>query len=94
MEVIQMIPKAYQISMEVAGNTAIWTRPDSGDSPCSYPAPTYSAVEGLFESVLWGPAVIMSAPSFRTYTFPPCCAECSDRNTALSTVPYMIRIYF
>lgn len=70
-----MIHKAYQISMEVAGNTAIWTRPDSGDSPCSYPAPTYSAVEGLFESVLWGPAVIViprkvelcSVPRFRSY---------------------------
>ena len=47
----------YTIQMEVAGNTAIWTRPDSGDSPVSYPAPTYSAVKALFESVLWGPAV-------------------------------------
>lgn len=36
--------KLYQVSMEIAGNTALWTRPDSGDSPCSYPAPTYSAV--------------------------------------------------
>lgn len=51
--------RAYQISMEIAGNTAIWTRPDSGDSPCSYPAPTYSAVRGIFESILWGPAVII-----------------------------------
>lgn len=51
--------KVYQVSMEIAGNTAIWTRPDSGDSPCSYPAPTYSAVRGLFESILWGPAVIV-----------------------------------
>ena len=30
--------KLYQVSMEIAGNTALWTRPDSGDSPCSYPA--------------------------------------------------------
>lgn len=44
--------KLYQVSMEIAGNTALWTRPDSGDSPCSYPAPTYSAVRSLFESVL------------------------------------------
>lgn len=51
--------KTYQVSMEISGNTAIWTRPDSGDSPCSYPAPTYSAVRALFESVLWGPAVIV-----------------------------------
>ncbi len=51
--------KGYQVAMEIAGNTALWTRPDSGDSPCSYPAPTYSAVRGLFESVLWGPAVLV-----------------------------------
>lgn len=47
----------YPITMEIAGNTALWTRPDTGDSPVSYPAPTYSAVKALFESVLWGPAV-------------------------------------
>ncbi len=34
----------------------MWTRPDTGDCPVSYPAPTYSAVKGIFESVLWGPA--------------------------------------
>jgi CRISPR-associated protein Cas5d len=42
--------------MEIAGNTAMWTRPDTGDSPVSYPAPTYSAVKAMFEAVLWGPA--------------------------------------
>lgn len=67
--------KEYPISMEVAGNTAIWTRPDSGDSPCSYPAPTYSAVKGLFESVLWGPNILIiprkvelcSVPQYHSY---------------------------
>ena len=67
--------KRYSVSMEIAGNTAIWTRPDSGDSPCSYPAPTYSAVKGLFESILWGPAVrviprkveLCSIPQFHSY---------------------------
>ena len=61
--------------MEIAGSTAMWTRPDSGDSPCSYPAPTYSAVRGLFESVLWGPAVLViprkvelcSVPQYHAY---------------------------
>lgn len=67
--------KTYQVSMEIAGNTALWTRPDSGDSPCSYPAPTYSAVRGLFESVLWGSAVLVipqkvelcAAPQYHSY---------------------------
>ncbi len=48
--------KPYQIELEIAGPTAMWTRPDTGDCPVSYPAPTYSAVKGIFESVLWGPA--------------------------------------
>lgn len=52
-----MVHKEYPIQMEIAGNTAIWTRPDTGDSPVSYPAPTYGAVKGIFEAVLWGPAV-------------------------------------
>lgn len=52
--------KTYPICMEIAGDTAMWTRPDCGDSPCSYPAPTYSAVKGMFESILWGPAVIVT----------------------------------
>ncbi len=49
--------KAYEIEMEIAGSTAMWTRPDTGDCPVSYPAPTYSAVKGIFEALLWGPAV-------------------------------------
>jgi len=48
---------SYQIEMEIAGNTAMWTRPDTGDCPVSYPAPTYSAAKAIFESILWGPAV-------------------------------------
>lgn len=48
---------SYPVEMEIAGSTAMWTRPDTGDSPVSYPAPTYSAVKAIFESVLWGPDV-------------------------------------
>lgn len=43
----------YTLQLEIAGPTAMWTRPDTGDAPTSYPAPTYSAVKGIFESVLW-----------------------------------------
>ena len=48
--------KPYEVTLEIAGSTAMWTRPDTGDCPVSYPAPTYSAVKGIFESILWGPA--------------------------------------
>jgi CRISPR-associated protein Cas5d len=47
----------YPIAMEISGSTAMWTRPDTGDCPVSYPAPTYSAAKALFESILWGPAI-------------------------------------
>ena len=49
--------KPYEIKIEIAGQTAMWTRPDTGDCPVSYPAPTFSAVKGIFESILWGPAI-------------------------------------
>lgn len=52
-----MTQSSYIVKMEIAGNTAMWTRPDTGDCPVSYPAPTYSAVKAIFESVLWGPDV-------------------------------------
>ena len=52
-----MIEVSYPIAMEIAGFTGMWTRPDSGDCPISYPAPTYSAVKGIFESILWGEAI-------------------------------------
>lgn len=45
-----MVYKTYPVEMEIAGNTAMWTRPDCGDSPCSYPAPTYSSVRGLLRA--------------------------------------------
>lgn len=47
----------YEVALEIGGNTAMWTRPDTGDCPVSYPVPTYSAVKGIFESILWGPAI-------------------------------------
>ncbi len=43
----------YTVEFEISGPTAMWTRPDTGDAPVSYPAPTYSAAKGLFESVVW-----------------------------------------
>ncbi len=43
----------YEVCLEISGPTAMWTRPDSGDCPVSYPAPTYSAVKGIFEAILF-----------------------------------------
>ena len=43
----------HEVTMEVSGLTAMWTRPDTGDAPVSYPAPTFGAVKGMFECILW-----------------------------------------
>jgi CRISPR-associated protein Cas5d len=40
------------IALEVAGPAAMFTRPDTGATPISYPGPTYSAAKGMFEAVL------------------------------------------
>lgn len=45
--------RKYEVCLEISGATAMWTRPDSGDCPVSYPAPTYSAVKGIFEAILF-----------------------------------------
>jgi len=41
----------YVISLEVAGPLAMFTRPDTGGTPTSYPVPTWSACKGIFESL-------------------------------------------
>ncbi len=41
----------YHVSLEAAGPLAIFTRPDTGGTPTSYPVPTWSAAKGLFESI-------------------------------------------
>jgi CRISPR-associated protein Cas5d len=41
----------YNISMEIAGPFAMWSRPDTGASPTSYPIPSWSAAKGIFESI-------------------------------------------
>lgn len=45
--------KRYPIACEISGPTAMWTRPDTGDAPVSYPAPSFAAVKGIFESIVW-----------------------------------------
>lgn len=42
----------YEIALEIAGATAMWTRPDTGATPVSYPVPPWSAAKGIFESIV------------------------------------------
>ena len=48
-----MADREYPIALEISGPTAMWTRPDTGDAPVSYPAPTFSATKVIFESIVW-----------------------------------------
>ncbi len=45
----------YVVQLEVAGPAAMFTRPDTGATPISYPVPTYSAARGMFDAVVWRP---------------------------------------
>ncbi len=47
----------YEVQFEVEGPAAMFTRPDTGSTPISYPVPTFSAAKGLFEAVLRRPQV-------------------------------------
>ena len=42
----------YEIALEIAGPAAMFTRPDTGSTPISYPVPTASAAKGIFDAVL------------------------------------------
>lgn len=41
----------YVVQMEIAGPLAMFTRPDTGGTPTSYPVPTWSACKGIFEAI-------------------------------------------
>ncbi len=68
--------KTYPLSLEIARASAMWTRPDTGDAPVSYLAPTYSAAKGIFESICWLKSAVVqptrvevcAVPVWHTYT--------------------------
>ncbi len=43
--------KKYEVYFEIEGPNAMFSRPDTGASFVSYPAPTFSAAKGMFESI-------------------------------------------
>jgi len=46
--------KKYPVSFEIEGPAAMFSRPDTGAAPVSYPVPTWSACKAMFESVARG----------------------------------------
>ncbi len=53
----------YQVEIEIAGPLAMFSRPDTGGTPVSYPAPTFSASKGIFETIAWLPRGAWIKPS-------------------------------
>lgn len=49
--------QTYEVHFEVEGPAAMFTRPDTGSTPVSYPVPTFSAAKGIFEATLRRPHV-------------------------------------
>lgn len=48
---------SFQVALEVEGPVAMFTRPDTGSTPISYPVPTVSAAKGMFDAVLRRPHI-------------------------------------
>ena len=46
----------YPICMEIAGDLAMWSRNDTGSEKTTYPIPSFSALKGVFESILYIPS--------------------------------------
>ena len=46
-----MTTKQYLVALEISGPLAMFARPDTGGTPTSYPARTWSAAKGVFESI-------------------------------------------
>ncbi|MFZ2653091.1 MAG: CRISPR-associated protein Cas5 [Burkholderiaceae bacterium] len=46
--------KRYPVEFEIAGPAAMFSRPDTGAAPVSYPVPTWSACKAMFEAVARG----------------------------------------
>jgi CRISPR-associated protein Cas5d len=51
------VNRSHEVQLEVTGPAAMFSRPDTGATPISYPVPTSSAARGMFEAVLWRPHV-------------------------------------
>jgi CRISPR-associated protein Cas5d len=46
--------RPYNVEFEIAGPAAMFSRPDTGAAPVSYPVPTWSACKAMFESIARG----------------------------------------
>lgn len=66
-----MASPQYPVQFEVAGPLALFSRPDTGGTPISYPVPTWSACKGMLESV----AYLSHGAWFNPTRVEVCCRE-------------------
>jgi len=66
--------KKYLVELEISGNLALFSRPDTGGNPSSFPIPTWSASKGIFESI----ARLASGDAWISPTAVEVCAKKSD----------------
>ncbi len=57
----------FEVKFEIEGPAAMFTRPDTGSTPISYPVPTFSAAKGMFEAVLLRPHVYVQPTLVEIY---------------------------
>lgn len=57
----------YEVTFEIAGQAAMFARPDIGSTPISYPVPTLSEAKGMFEAVLWRPHIYVQPTRVEIY---------------------------
>jgi CRISPR-associated protein Cas5d len=53
---------SYHVRLEISGPTAMWTRPDTGDAPVSYPALHIGSGESNEFATQFAPECELSAP--------------------------------
>jgi len=74
----------YKVVIEVSGKLAMFTRPDTGGTPTSYPVPTWSASKGIFESI----AFLESGDAWVMPTKVEICRFVDDATSSMSYQQY------
>jgi CRISPR-associated protein Cas5d len=69
----------YAVAIEVAGPLAMFSRPDTGGAPTSYPCPTWPAAKAIFESITF----FSDGQAWINPTKVEICRRCGDTNDGI-----------
>lgn len=73
--------RRYSVVIEIAGPLAMFARPDTGATPTSYPAPTWSAAKGILESIAF-------LSGGEAWLHPTCVEVCRPKDSVGGTVTF------